>query len=266
MTEQTYTYRDSTLNLNEAGNYTLLLQVNTQSFDYAIVGHGTMLACETNCNIEELTKPDQLHQQLNADYKNVVIGLPAKGFTFIPNQLFDDEHVADIAKLLDVKENENVLVQPLDADNYVVYKIDQQLVEKLTSFDVKDIVFAANGWLNAIERSGPSNGYLFLNFDAGQVEYAYYKGNKLRFYNKFEVNNIDELVYYTLLVSKELELQQQNSTLLVSGNITASDINYTTLAQYYSSIRLNSIETVELPDDMRSHQILSLSALYLCAL
>lgn len=266
MTEQTYTYRDSTLNLNQAGNYTLLLQVNTQTFDYAIVDHGVMVACETNCNTDELTKPDRLFAQLNAEYKNVVIGLPASGFTLIPTPLFDAEHIADIAKLLDVKDNENVLAQPLDADNYVVYKTDKQLVESITSFDVKNIAFAAKGWLNAIERSSPSNGYLFLNFEEGQVEYAYYKGNKLRFYNKFEFANIDELVYYTLLVSNELELKQQNTTLVVSGSITTGDINYRTLAQYYSNIRLNTIETVELPDDIRSHQILSLSALYLCAL
>ena len=266
MTEQTYTYRDSTLNLNQAGNYTLLLQINTQSFNYAIVDHGVMVANETNCNADELTKPDRLFAQLNAEYKNVIIGLPANGFTLIPTPLFDAEHIADIAKLLDVKDNENVLAQHLDADNYVVYKADKQLVASVTSFDIKNIVFAPKGWLNAIERSSPSNGYLFLNFEEAQVEFAYYKGNKLRFYNKFEFANIDELIYYTLLVSNELELKQQNTTLVVSGNITTGDINYTTLAQYYSNIRLNTIETVELPDDIRSHQILSLSALYLCAL
>ena len=266
MTEQTYTYRDSTLNLNQAGNYTLLVQVNNKSFDYAVIDHGTMVACETNCKLEELTQPDQLYAQLNADYKNVVIGLSATGFTFIPTELFDAEHTADIAKLLDVKDNENVLTQPLDADNYVVYKTDKQLIASVTLLDIKNIVFAPKGWLTAIERSSPSNGYLFLNFEEEQVEFAYYKGNKLRFYNKFDFANLEELIYYTLLVSKELELKQQNTTLVVSGNITTGDAQYTILTQYYSNVRLNTIETVELPDDIRSQQILSLSALYLCAL
>jgi hypothetical protein len=266
MTEQTYTYRDSTLNFNEAGNYTLLLQVNTQGFDYAVVDHGTLVACETNCKLEELTKPDQLFAQLNAEYKNTVIGLPAKGFTLIPTELFDVDHIADIAKILDVKDGENVLAQVLDTDNYIIYKVDERLIASVTSLDIKNIVFAAKGWLAAIERSSPSNGHLFLNFDNGQVEIAYYKGNKLRFYNKFEFANIEELVYFTLLVSNELELKQQNTTLIVSGNITTGDLKYTTLAQYYSNVRLNTIEVAELPGDIRSHQLLPLFALYLCAL
>lgn len=266
MTEQTYTYRDSTLNLKEAGNYTLLLQVNTQGFDYAIVDHGTLVACQTNCTLEELTHPDQLFAQLNAEYKKTVIGLPAKGFTLVPTELFDADHIVDIAKILDVKDGENILAQVLDTDNYIVYNIDEQLVTSVTSLSIKDVVFASKGWLTAIERSSPSNGHLFLNFENGQVEIAYYKGNKLRFYNKFQFTNVEELIYYTLLVSNELELKQQNTTLVVSGDIKPSDAIYTGLAEYYSNIRLNIIEVVELPGDIRSHQILSLTALYLCAL
>src|SRR6187402_1522720 len=120
MTDQTYTYRDSTLNLNEANNYTLLLQVNADSFAYAIVNDKQLMACSTNCDIDELTTPKQLYERLTAQYKKTVITLPAKAFMLVPYNLFDAGHIADFARLLDIKEDEKVLAQLLDAENYVV--------------------------------------------------------------------------------------------------------------------------------------------------
>jgi hypothetical protein len=262
MTEQTYNH--NTFNLNEAGNYTLLIQVNTKTFDYVITHNEALVSLGINCAIEELTSLDKLA----ATYKQTVVALPAKAFTLIPVDLFDADRLADMARILDVKENEKVLAQTLNEYNKIIYKTDEQLVESVNSFDTKDIKFAPTGWLKAIEQSNPLNIYLHLNISDSRVEFAYFKDGKLRFYNKFEATNADELLYFTVLVSNVLELKPEQTTLILSGNINPDDAQYKSLAEYFFNIKLNSQQVLELPADMDipAHQLLYLSALYLCAL
>ncbi len=261
MTEQTYTYSHNTFNLNQAGNYTLLIQVNAKAFDYAITHDKTLVSLGMNCAIEEFDK-------LTAVYKQTVVALPAKAFTLIPTDLFDADRLADMARMLDVKENEKVLAQTLNEDNKVIYKSDGQLVEMVSSFNTKGVKFAPAGWLKAIEQSNPLNIYLHLNISDSHVEFAYFKDGKLRFYNKFEAIDADELLYFSVLVSNELELKPEQTTLILSGNINPDDAAYKNLAEYFFNVKLNTQQVLELPADidMPAHQLLYLSALYLCAL
>ena len=265
MNEQTHTYRDSTLNMAEADNYTLLLQVNPESFAYAIVEDKHLLACETNCNLNELTHPEQLYERLTAEYKNMVITLPAKAFVLIPVSLFNEDNIAEYARLLDVKDDEKVIAQSLDTQNYVVYKVDEQLLSRVNNYDIKNVVFAPKGWMYAIDRSEPSVTDLFLNISGNQVEFAYYKNNRLRFYNKFEFVSIEDLIYYTVFVSDELELKQQSTALIVSGNVNEEYELYKRLSEYFAVVMINDIRVLDLPANIPSNQILSLSALSLCA-
>lgn len=265
MSEQKHYYRDSTLNLAEADNYTLLLQLNADSFAYAIVDNNHLLACETNCSLNELTDPKQLYERLTADYKSTVIALPAKAFVLMPVSLFNADNIAEYARLLDVKDDEKVIAQPLDVQNYVVYKVDEQLLSRIANYDIKNVVFAPKGWMYAIDRSEPSVTDLFLNINGSEVEFAYYKKNRLRFYNKFEFSSIEDLIYYTVFVSDELELKQNSTALIVSGNVEEEYELYKLLSEYFQVVMINDIRVLDLPANIQSSQILSLSALSLCA-
>ena len=265
MNQQIHTYRDSTLNMAEADNYTLLVQVNPDSFAYAIVEDKLLLACETNCSLNELTDPKQLDERLTAEYKNTVITLPAKAFVLIPVSLFNADNIAEYARLLDVKDGEKVIAQQLDAQNYVVYKVDEQLLNRVTNYDIKNVAFAPKGWMHAIDRSEPSVTDLFLNINGNQVEFAYYKKNRLRFYNKFEFTSIEDLIYYAVFVSDELELKQNSTALIISGNVNEEYELYTRLSEYFQVVMINDIRVLDLPANIPSNQILSLSALSLCA-
>ena len=265
MTQQIHTYRDSTLNMAEADNYTLLVQVNMESFGYAIVDDKLLLACETNCNLSELAEPKNLYDRLTADYKKTVITLPANAFVLIPISLFDANSVSQYARLLDVKEDEQVIAQVLDHQNYVIYKVYERLYNTITNYGIKNMVFAPKGWMYAIDRSEPSDTDLFLNISGNQVEFAYYKNNRLRFYNKFEFNTTEDLIYFTIFVTDELELNQQSTALIISGGIDEEYELYKRLSEYFAVVMINDIGVLDLPASIPSYQILSLSALSLCA-
>ncbi len=124
MSEQINTFRDGTLNLDQAYNYTLLLLVDTNSFSCAVVYNNKLLAYEADCAVSELMIPKKLQELLTVTYKNIIIGFVGNAFTLVPQHLFKTDHITDFARLLDVKENEKVLAQVLDEKNYVVYKVD----------------------------------------------------------------------------------------------------------------------------------------------
>src|SRR4051812_7050700 len=114
MSEQTNTFRDDTVNLDQAHYYALLLLVDVDSFSYAVTFKTQLLAYGTNCVLSELAEPQQLQELLTASYKKITIGITGNAFTLVPQAMFSAEHVKDFARLLDVKQNEKVLAQPLD--------------------------------------------------------------------------------------------------------------------------------------------------------
>src|ERR1700761_6847338 len=220
MTDHIYNYRDPDIGIYQVNDqYTLLLQVYPESVSYALVHQNKLIAWCEDCDHKILTEPGQTHEFLNYDYKNIVVGLPSTAFTLVPNALYDPNRAEDIARFLDVKPREKVFAQPFDDENHIVFKTSEALAKKAEKFGLQHVVHLSKGWLKAIEANSAQNYNLYLNFDKKLVEIAWFSDGKLRFYNNFTFNNPDELVYYTGLVAKELQLTQRTTNLVVSGDI-----------------------------------------------
>lgn len=263
MSEQTNIFRDDTLNLDQAYDYALLLLVDAGSFSYAVTLKTQLLAYGTNCALSELTD-QQLQELLTASYKKVTVGLTGNGFTLVPQAVFSAEHIGDFARLLDVKQNEKVLAQPLDEKNYVVYTVDEPRMNAVTRFDLKNTVFGSKGLIKAIAQNTPINKNLYLHITGNRAEFIYFKHNNLRFYNAFEFKDAKDIVYFSALVAQEIEMLPNYAVLMISGNINTGDELYTNLAGFYSEVILNEIPLLELPAEISSHQVLQLAALSLC--
>ena len=265
MSEHNYKYTSDRLNLNEAGNYTLLLQIDLHSFGYAITDGKTLLAWAENCPLGELSDPQELRDVLTVDYKQVITGLSATGFTLVPENLFDNEYAANIARLLDVSPTDKVYAQPLDPKNIIVYKVDNSLTGTYGHLKNETIVHRAKGWIAAIWNNYPTSTDMFLNIESGTVELLNFNYGRLRYYNSFAYKNHEELAYYSAFVANELGLNPADLTLVLSGDVNTADKSFTYLAEFFGKLRINDIKTLTLPDQVIPHKILSLSALSLCA-
>lgn len=258
-------YRDPEFNAAQTANYSLLIQIEAVSFSYAVVNQEKLLLLEENIDLSELTEPSEEHSRLFSEYKARVIGLPQNGFTFVPVSLFRSSHVADYARFLDVKPRERAFSQPLDAENQVIYKVDEQIADTVAKkFDVKNTVFSANGWITATAATNPADHYLYLNINRDKVEFLNFRAGKLRFYNVFEFKTPDELVYFTLFVARELNLQAQDITISLSGDFNINDENAERLRKFLGKVDVNRTRTFDLPWAITSPTILTLTALALC--
>jgi hypothetical protein len=255
---------DSSFNLYQAYSYTLLIQVEPTSFNYAVVHDNRLLTFAQNCDLDELAHPKLLTDLLTAIYKKVVVGLPANGLTLVPKSLFSAERAGDFARFLDVKETERVFAQTLNNDNVIIYKTNEQLVSAVKKFGLQNTVFNDKGWIAAIEKSSPPDSNLYLNIGKDHVQFLYYSSYKLRFYNTFEFKNADELVYFTAFVAEELGLRSSFTTLVVSGDITYGDTYLTRLTDFYPKIEINGLKVAEFTGQTASHKLLALVALSLC--
>jgi hypothetical protein len=264
MGDNTNNYSDNSFNLYQAYSYSLLLQVEPNSFGYAFVSHNRLLVSAQNCEFDELANPKKLSEVLTATYRKVIVGLPATGLTLVPKSLFRADRVADMARLLDVKDSEKVFAQELDDENCIIYKTPAYVAAAVEKFGLQNTVYAAKGWLKAILKSRPYSDTIYLDLGTTHLQIAYFSGNILRFYNIFEFRSEEDLVYCTTLVTDELRLKPQATTLVLSGNIIPNDKNLKRLEDFFPRIELNNIKVIDLPGQLPPYKVLSLAALSLC--
>jgi len=265
MSNNIYNYRDSNLNLYQVNsNYTLLLHICTTSFSYAIVYQNKLMAWAKDCEMELLADPGEEHELLGYNYKNVVVGLHSGGFTLIPSVLFSDDKIADFGRYLDIKKDDKVLAQTLDDENYIVYKVSEKIEHAAEIYEPTSSVFENKGWINAIANTNLPAQNIYININSVRADILYFANGKVRFYNRFEFNSPDELAYYAVYVARELKLEPNSLTLVVSGDIGITDKNAARLADFFNSVEQNETTVLTLPAEVKSHQILALSALSLC--
>jgi len=264
MSEQIYTFRNPSFNLNQAYYYTLLIQIDAKSFSYAITYKKDLMAWDANCNLAELSNPQELAEELNATYKNVVIGLPSGFFTLIPNALFSKDQLTNYARLLDVSPDDRVLAQSLDSQNYIIYKVNEKTLSIAERFGLQNVVYLNKGWITAAAQDNPGSQDLYLHAENGKAEFLYFKNGAIRFYNNFDYQTEGDLSYYTALATEELDLAPVNVHLKLSGNFKADDEFITSLRQFFPNITFFNPQLLNLPEQISAQQILTLAALTLC--
>lgn len=257
-------YRENSFTLVQSSRYTLLLQFELKWFGYAIIYNNRLMAFGENCAYYELNDNGQLRDTLAADYKNVVIGLPSTGLTLVPNNLYNEGHVADFARFLDVQDGEIVLAQTLDDENRIIYKTDEVIVSAARNFGIQNTVYTAKGWIKANADRKPLVGNLYIEIGDGAAQFLYFSEGPLRFYNIFEAIDEDDLVYFSILVARQLNLEPDKTTVILSGNISKEDNKFARLAEFFGKVELNHISIIELPWHIAPHKILAHAALLLC--
>jgi hypothetical protein len=264
MSNRNYQYLDPDFSPEKANEYTLLVKADNTHFSFAIITGNKLLVLAEGLDVSELSGPADENDILFKSYGQSTIGLSVEAFTFVPVSLFNPDKVADFARFLDVQGTEKVFSQPFDADNQVIFKAGDPLLNTITDkFDQKNIVFAPKGWVAAI-RSQSSKNRLYLDIGTDRVEILNFSDGKLRFYNGFEFQNEDELVYFTSFVAGELQLATDEITLILSGEVGADDKNHTRLGEFFNKVELSRTAVVDLPAQFPSHSFLALTALTLC--
>ena len=265
MTSHSKLYFSDDFSPEKAKDYTLLIQIRNTDFSFAVVYQNILQAWGNGYPLSELITPTDFVNFLTpTEYQKVIIGLTPLVFNIVPKHLYQEKHAAQLVKLLDVSETDKVYSQTLNPDNQVVFKDSNEVLPTLvTRYPNHQIVFGYKGWLEAIVKTEPAVDNLYIDIQASEVHFAYFKEGKLRFYNSFKYADPNDLAYFTALTTNELQLNPADTYLVVSGD---ADVSRGNLNEFFPNIDINPIgQLQQLPNGITAQQLLSLTALTLCA-
>ncbi|MDT3404711.1 DUF3822 family protein [Mucilaginibacter terrae] len=266
MNDSLYHYIDPSFSHTQVGNYTLLLQLGMVNFSLAIMHGKQLMVWRHDAHLHELTRHGEVQEVLNFEYQNVITAISSSHFTLLPAEIIEQDGIAGVARFLDVQASDTVFAQPLDTDNEVVFKAAPIQTRGIQRYDMQRVLFGAAGWLQAIAGNHPSGYHLYINVYGEQFDMAYFRQGKLNLFNTFEFTHEDELAYYAVFVCQQLKLDMSTVTVILSGNIAPGDNRYhDILAGIFKTVELNNIVVAQIPDELPKHQLLSLTALTLCA-
>lgn len=260
MSGYSFTYRSEIFDLDKAYDAELLIKASRAEFSFLIISKGVLLAWKDRTAISEISNDHELATVLAANFKQVTIGLLPDALTLVPSQLFAVERVGDFARFLDVMPDDKVFAAKLDADNQLIYKTDHTFINFLVSkFNLAPTIPADRGWIHAIAKSEPVNYAIYMDVTEGQISLLNFNGGDIRFYNCFKTEDINDIIYYTLLVAQRLDIQPDYASLVISGNLAVSDMDK--LKEFVRVVKTNDLKVLDIPAGVSSHQILSLAAL-----
>jgi hypothetical protein len=264
MNEPNFNYHSDDFSLDSTEAYKLLIQLYADSFAFAIVHDNVLLMYEDGHPLAELTEPDQLEDILSANYKQVITGLPATGFTLVPDNVYHETSPELIAGLLNVGSNEKAITQQLDSENYIIYKTLSNLFNLSTVPGHETTVFADKGWITAVAGSNPSDDTIYADIQGRKVSLLHYRYGRLRYYNSFGFDTMDELAYFACLVANKLSIQPKSSRLCLSGDIDPDGSAINRLREFFKEVETTDLQLLQLPRQMPPHAVLHLVALSLC--
>jgi len=267
MSNQRFNYYDPEFNPADAAGCSLLIMISDNTFSFTIIQKraNKVLVWGENYRLEELNTSGDLSDILLAPFAETKIGVQSQSFTIVHRDLFRANQLAGFAKCLDAQTNETILVNLLDDDNYVIFKISGELTTAVSEhFDLKWVFFAGKPWIAAINMAKPYIQPLYAHITGSVVQLYHTNNDKLDFYNRFQFSNPDELMYYVVLTANELNINLDATSVILSGDITVSDKRIQRVSDLLPKVYFNQNQVVSLPSGFISHQILMLAGLSLC--
>lgn len=219
-----------------------------------------------------LDKIWESHSFLTAGFwKNIRIGVKTHKYTLVPSATFSEDSQSDyLAVNSELKPTmESVyhdIHDSIQAAN--VFAIDKKFVswiEKTYQNKEIRILHQGSAFIEGVLQSYPENrdAEVFGMLDRGILHLIVVKNKQLQYYNQFATKKSEELLKYSMLVYKELELSQKVTPITLWGSFKADTSNLDLLKKYIKNVRIGdrpkkvSFKWHQL-DDLPDHQYFDL--------
>lgn len=274
---------DGHFQLQHSPKCDLLIQLGSHSVSYAIIDkeqdqlkvlfNKPLAATEQALSNTELISQLQLnHEYLRQSFRRVKISIETSKFTFIPDDLYQEDDRSQYARFLAVTLPGDVQVNAVSGFGLQnVAATDSDLRKMLNEqFEQPAIYSQVEPMLQGISRiyknDGPSQ--LFLNFSEGKFEAALLQDGGLTFYNIYSIPAADDFNYYLLNLISHSGLDINQTALRLSGKISIEDEKFLRLKKYFKDPAFaDSLKLVRQTSAFRlipAHNYFSLLSLDLC--
>lgn len=174
---------------------------------------------------------------LQAHFSKTKISLQTQKFNFIPTELFDHNNIAVYKQYIQPNDSEEVFTTLIQKGEItVVYALSKLTLDKLSKhFPDAEIYPQLASFCEGVNYAFSQISFpqLHINFKPGFMEIIIFNKNELKFYNIFEYQNKDEVMYFLLLVVQQNYLKPASLLVKVCGDMdTNSEIYQSIVAQF----------------------------------
>jgi hypothetical protein len=268
MNKGRYNYYDPEFDPQLTDGNELLILVTENNFSFIVVRSESkkVLVWGEGYDKSELSEPAELKTVLSPKYSVVKALVPSNVFTIIPKDLYQESDLDEYSRFLNMERDDTVLVNELDTDSYVVFKVKQSQITELSKLvDAKAIFFPGKVLMEGVSIAKHDNQNLYAHIEGNTLQLLYFRNALLSFYNTFTFANADELMYFVVLTANELELNLDETSIVLSGDVNISDKKIHRLSDLLPKVYVNQTKIVLLPEGFLPHQIFLISSLTLCA-
>ncbi|MBU8893421.1 MAG: DUF3822 family protein [Bacteroidales bacterium] len=256
---QEFAFVDETLDINLTLSYKLSIQANLNGLSFCILDpvRNKFIAL-SHKNFEKDLFIDYLlnyvkeyidsNELLNKPFKNTRIIWLSDKCTLIPDILFDENNLKkyfEFNQKLD--ELDEIHFKKLKySDSYSVYTIPN-LFASLFINKFGDITFYNQQipFINTILfKHHSETKKVFVHINEDFIDIGITENGKLIFYNNFRYKTDHDLMYFTMYIYDKLNLNTDNTELIISGNRDKKSIFYLELKDFIRHIRFD-----KLPED-----------------
>jgi len=193
------------------------------------------------------------HPFLSYPYAAVRIVTSEPNYTLVPEAIYEDEAKERLYRFTFATPVETVAVQPMSAlESVLLFGLRRDMHEFIAQTQ------PTAHWEHALaslllrwhERSLRAlHAQMYAVVQDRTMDVACFDRGALRFVNRFEVENHDDIMYYLLYVWKQLTLDQRNDSLTLSAVTSVAFDLKEKLQTYLKDVRVEAIQELYRADD-----------------
>lgn len=200
----------------------------------------------TNHLIETLQKEKTEHFSL------IRLIFSNKLFTLVPNELFNENRISDYIEfnsfLLPNDPIESQLIKPLDIQFLHSYNESLEVqIKNLFPEKTIEILHSGYSLIDQLSYFSPEIQYsVWFNFSS--IELIHFKKEQLIFYNYFETETKEDILYYILFVAQQLEIDVNEQPIHLLGNIENHSETIAMMKKYIRHVKIGINENITFKD------------------
>lgn len=267
-------YTAAEFDIQRINSYTLLVQAGHKEHVLAVVDDEGNLLLLTTFDLDDLHS--QAADILAAPFARVRVACPQHAFTFVPDEVYDDSHLAEYASFIaDGMEAERVAVSRIPSiavrqvyavEPLAYYRFSERFPHAHFIPNTAVLLQVAGGKL--AKKQGT---YLGVDVCESRLTLYAFRQGQFLFCNTFEIADDNDFNYHLLHAVRGLDLSWDSVQCLLSGGIEPQDAyhrvigKYTDQAEFADTARLSR---VAIPGELDKHQhrYLALMGLHACEL
>lgn len=197
---------------------------------------------------------------MKLNYHSINIALINQKSSLIPSPIFDENELEEYLRLnFEINSDEQLMHDKLlQSGINNCYAVNRNWLEKIKSF-YPNATFQhfSSSFIESSLQYSHHETAAFVNFDSKQFELLVKKNQQLIFYNSFQYQTAEDVIYFVMYAFEQLSLSNTETQVLLSGQIEKDSAIYQLLYKY-----IKEVDFVKVTEDVSYALPLDKKALY----